>query len=127
MARKLLFNGTIITCNRDTEVVESGAIGFEDGKIVFVGKTPQDVSSYEETIDLKTKLPTGEKKWKVLGHFGLHLNHALKRYVTEKIRDEEETSVHELIDKLNELYKHVERVVKKENIIFVPKERKKDE
>ena len=53
MARKLLFNGTIITCNRDNEVVESGAIGFEDNKIVFVGKTPQDVSSYEETIDLK--------------------------------------------------------------------------
>lgn len=53
MARKLLFNGTIITCNRDNEVVESGAIGFEDDKIVFVGKTPQDVSSYEETIDLK--------------------------------------------------------------------------
>lgn len=53
MARTLLYNGTIITCNVDNEVIEAGAIGFEDDKIVFVGKTPDDLSSYEETIDLK--------------------------------------------------------------------------
>jgi 5-methylthioadenosine/S-adenosylhomocysteine deaminase len=53
MARKLLYNGTIITCNAENEVIDSGAIGFEDEKIVYVGKTPDDVSLYEETIDLK--------------------------------------------------------------------------
>ncbi|HAQ06026.1 MAG TPA: N-ethylammeline chlorohydrolase [Bacillus bacterium] len=53
MARKLLFNGTIITCNQVNEVIVNGAIGLEDEKIVFIGQRPQDVSSYEETTDLK--------------------------------------------------------------------------
>jgi hypothetical protein len=99
----------------------------EEYQIVTSDKLNYSLEKFEETIDLKTKLPTGEKKWKVLGHYGFHLNHALKRYVTEKIRDEEKTSVHELIDKLSELYKHVDKVVKKENIIFVPKERNKND
>lgn len=99
----------------------------EEYRVVASDKLNYSLEKHEETIDLKTKLPTGNYTWKVLGHYGIHLNHALKRYVTEKIRDEEDTSVHELIDKLNELYKHIDKVVKKENIIFVPKERNKNE
>jgi len=53
MARTLLYNATIITCNMDNDVIEGGAIGFEGEKIIFVGKTPENLASYENTIDLK--------------------------------------------------------------------------
>jgi 5-methylthioadenosine/S-adenosylhomocysteine deaminase len=53
MARTLLYNGTIITCNKDHEVIENGAVGFEGEKITFVGKTPEDTSEYAAKIDLK--------------------------------------------------------------------------
>ncbi|MGA9228290.1 MAG: amidohydrolase, partial [Mesobacillus sp.] len=53
MAGTLLYNGTIITCNAENEVIESGAIGFEDERIIYVGKSPEDLSAYETTIDLK--------------------------------------------------------------------------
>ncbi|RSD24119.1 amidohydrolase family protein [Mesobacillus subterraneus] len=53
MAWKLLYNGTIITSNVKDEVIENGAIGFEDGKIIYVGETPEDKSSYNETVDLR--------------------------------------------------------------------------
>jgi 5-methylthioadenosine/S-adenosylhomocysteine deaminase len=53
MARTLLYNATIITCNMDNDVIEGGAIGFEGEKIIFVGKTPENLGSYEITIDLK--------------------------------------------------------------------------
>jgi 5-methylthioadenosine/S-adenosylhomocysteine deaminase len=53
MARTLLYNATIITCNMDNDVIEAGSIGFEGEKVIFVGKTPENLSSYEKTIDLK--------------------------------------------------------------------------
>jgi 5-methylthioadenosine/S-adenosylhomocysteine deaminase len=53
MARTLLYNGTIITCNKDHEVIENGAVGFDGKKITYVGKNPEDASGYEEKIDLK--------------------------------------------------------------------------
>ncbi|MEH7887146.1 amidohydrolase [Bacillus sp. JJ1609] len=53
MEGTLLYNGTIITCNAENEVIESGAIGFEDERIVYIGKSPEDFSAYEKTIDLK--------------------------------------------------------------------------
>jgi 5-methylthioadenosine/S-adenosylhomocysteine deaminase len=53
MARTLLYNATIITCNMDNDVIEGGAIGFEGEKIIFVGKTPENLGSYEIPIDLK--------------------------------------------------------------------------
>lgn len=53
MARTLLYNATIITCNMDNDVIEGGAIGFEGEKIIFVGKTPENLGSYEITIDMK--------------------------------------------------------------------------
>ena len=53
MARTLLYNATIITCNMDNDVIEGGAIGFEGEMIIFVGKTPENLGSYEITIDMK--------------------------------------------------------------------------
>lgn len=51
MAKKLIKNATIITMNEETEVIENGAIGFENGKIIYVGPTPEDTSSYDEVED----------------------------------------------------------------------------
>lgn len=53
MGAKLLYNGTIVTCNGNNDVIESGAIGFDEGKITYLGENPEDFSPYEETIDLK--------------------------------------------------------------------------
>lgn len=48
MARTLLYNGTIITCNAENEVIDSGAIGFEGERIVCISKSPEDFSAYEK-------------------------------------------------------------------------------
>ncbi|WP_226646685.1 amidohydrolase family protein [Mesobacillus subterraneus] len=53
MTRKLFYNGTIITGNTNNEVFTNGAIGVEGEKIIYVGTTPEDVTSYDEKIDLK--------------------------------------------------------------------------
>jgi 5-methylthioadenosine/S-adenosylhomocysteine deaminase len=53
MARKLLYNGIIVTSNTKNEVIENGAIGIEDEKIIYVGATPEDIASYDEKVDLK--------------------------------------------------------------------------
>lgn len=50
--RKLLFNGTIITSDTNNNVIENGAIGIEGEKIIYVGSTPDDFSSYDEKVDL---------------------------------------------------------------------------
>lgn len=53
MTKKLIINATIITMNKNNEVIENGAIGFENGKITYVGKKPEDTSSYTEIEDAK--------------------------------------------------------------------------
>ena len=53
MTRKIFYNGTIVTSNTDHEVIENGAIGIEGEKIIYVGITPDDFTSYEEKVDLK--------------------------------------------------------------------------
>lgn len=80
------------------------------------------LEKYEEVIDLKSKQPTGEFKYKTVGFFGLNISHALKRYVTETLRSEDNTDAHKLIDKLNELNLNIDKVVKKENIKLVVKD-----
>ncbi|GLI82577.1 hypothetical protein ANABIO32_02640 [Rossellomorea marisflavi] len=80
----------------------------------------------EEIQELGTKIPTGKFKYKHVGYYN-NLAILLKRYVNEVIRDEGESSVHTLIDRLNSLSNHIEKVVKKSNIVFVPKEKSKDE
>ncbi|WP_299831746.1 hypothetical protein [uncultured Metabacillus sp.] len=62
-----------------------------------------------------------DKKWKEIGHYGLNLGLALKRYTTERIREEDKLIVEELAKVLKGLEQHVEKVVKKENIEFVHK------
>ncbi|MBT2643689.1 amidohydrolase [Bacillus sp. ISL-41] len=53
MTRKIFYNGTIVTSNTDHEVIENGAIGIEGEKIIYVGITPDDLTSYVEKVDLK--------------------------------------------------------------------------
>jgi len=77
----------------------------------------------DDVKDKETGEVTGQKE-KDIGYFGLHLDHALKRYATEKIRDTENVNVDELVSVLKGLERHIERVVKKENIYYVPKEGK---
>jgi len=85
------------------------------------------LEKFDDVMDLKTKESTGEKKWKTVGFFGNKLEYALKAYVIESLRDSEETDVHRLMDRLNELEKQIKKVVKKENIQLIPKGKKEDE
>ncbi|CAM3933016.1 amidohydrolase family protein [Mesobacillus thioparans] len=53
MARKILYNGIIITSNSNDEVISNGAIGIEGEKIIYVGITHDDLTTYDENVDLK--------------------------------------------------------------------------
>ncbi|MDT8861501.1 amidohydrolase [Alkalihalobacillus sp. MEB130] len=53
MSKTIVINGTIITVNGSNQVLKGGAIAFENGKITYVGETPNDLSMYEEVIDVK--------------------------------------------------------------------------
>jgi len=53
MKKKILVNGTIITVNKNNEVILDGAVAFENGKITYVGPTPEDLSGYDEVLDQK--------------------------------------------------------------------------
>lgn len=53
MTKKLIKNATIITMNEKNDVIKNGAIGFENGKITYIGKTPENTSAYEEVEDAK--------------------------------------------------------------------------
>lgn len=81
---------------------------------------------YEDIIDRKTKQPIG-KDWKQLGFFGTNLSPAIKKYVNEKIKDSDTLNVSELLERLNELNRHIDKVVKKQNIDFVYTGKKDDE
>jgi hypothetical protein len=80
----------------------------------------------EEIIDLKTKQPTGKFKYKDAGYFGSNFAQALKRYVTESIRDVEKAEVSLILDRINQLERHIDRVVKRENIRLTVKEKEKE-
>jgi 5-methylthioadenosine/S-adenosylhomocysteine deaminase len=56
MTSKLLYNGTIITCNDQNDVIYNGAIAIEDGIISYVGESPHDREKFAETVDLKGDL-----------------------------------------------------------------------
>jgi hypothetical protein len=91
-------------------------------RIVTADKQNYSLEKYEETIDLKSKEPTGEFKWKGKGFYGKNLKHALNAYKDEVIMDLGKVTVDSVIDKLDELTRYIERKVKKENIQFVHKE-----
>jgi phage replication-related protein YjqB (UPF0714/DUF867 family) len=84
----------------------------------------------EELVDIKDK-ESGEiirQDWKILGYHGGHINHAIKQYVREVIiNSDQEFSIESLLEKLDELYKHIDIVVKKQNITFEVKEEKNGE
>jgi hypothetical protein len=75
----------------------------------------------EQLIDVKDK-ETGEvvrQECKVIGYHGGHLNHAILQYVKQlKLTSDEEYDIHKLLDKLNEIKEHIDRVVRRENITF---------
>jgi hypothetical protein len=79
----------------------------------------------ENLVDVKDK-KTDElvkQEWRVVGYFGFHLNHAIKCYVSEVIRnDNSECDVDCLLVKLNEIDEKIDRIVRKENITFGLKE-----
>jgi len=53
--KTILTHATVLTVNDRHEVIYDGAVGFEGSRITYVGPTPEDVSAYEEVIDLKGK------------------------------------------------------------------------
>jgi hypothetical protein len=84
----------------------------------------------ENLADVKDKV-SGEvtrQEWRVVGYFGFHLNHAIKRYVSEVVRnDDSECDVDCLLVKLNEIDEKIDRIVRKENITFELKKEEVDE
>lgn len=53
MKNTIIIHGTIITVNEKNEVINDGAVAFQDGKITYVGETPADLSIFDEIIDAK--------------------------------------------------------------------------
>lgn len=81
---------------------------------------------YEEITNKATKEVRHD--WKDIGYFGNNLAHALKRYVTESLRDKEDnTDVHTLLDRLKELEDIIEKRVKKEQIELIVVKKDKEE
>ncbi len=59
MAGILITNGTIVTLNRNRDIIYDGSVFINDGKIIDVGKTgnlKKKKYSYEEIIDAKNKI-----------------------------------------------------------------------
>jgi hypothetical protein len=94
-------------------------------RVVVADKLNFSLERLEEVLELKSKKPTGEFKWKNIAYVGLNLNHAIKRYSKEVQRDGVEHS--DLLDKLKHLEDMIDRIATKDKIVFIPKERKKDE
>ncbi|CAJ1002799.1 MULTISPECIES: amidohydrolase [Brevibacillus] len=53
MKQTILTHATVITVNEQNEVIHDGAVAFAGSTITYVGPTPEDVSGYDEVIDLK--------------------------------------------------------------------------
>lgn len=49
--KTIITHATIITMNEQNEVVVDGAVAFEGSRLTYIGKTPEDLSSYDEVID----------------------------------------------------------------------------
>lgn len=77
---------------------------------------------YEDTLDIKTKEYTGNFKWKLVGHFGENFEQAVKRYARESINDSAIEKIDDVLDKLKEIDRKIDKVVKHENIRLVVKD-----
>ncbi|NGQ94529.1 amidohydrolase [Brevibacillus sp. SYP-B805] len=49
--KTIITHATVITVNQHDEVINDGAVAFENGKLTYVGPTPADLSGYDEVID----------------------------------------------------------------------------
>ncbi len=49
--KTIVIHATVLTVNEKNEVLHDGAVGFEDGVLVYVGPTPSEPGGYEEVID----------------------------------------------------------------------------
>ncbi|RKD25754.1 N-ethylammeline chlorohydrolase [Ammoniphilus oxalaticus] len=52
----IMINATLVTVNEQDETLLQGALGFEQGRITYVGPTPTDLSDYDEVIDGKGQI-----------------------------------------------------------------------
>lgn len=54
--KKIIIHATVLTVNGENDVVYDGALAFENGRITYVGPTPDNLSDYEEIIDAKGRI-----------------------------------------------------------------------
>ncbi|PAD70553.1 hypothetical protein CHH83_01760 [Bacillus sp. 7586-K] len=94
----------------------------DDRYFIVADKMNFTLCRIDDVKDKQTGEITGQRE-KEIGHFGLHLDQALKRYATERIRDIDKVNVEELVSVLNGLKSHIEKVVKNERIMLVPKKK----
>ncbi|MFY0543104.1 amidohydrolase [Brevibacillus sp. H7] len=50
--KTILTHATVITANDQNEVIQNGAVAFEDDRITYVGPTPEEVTGYDQVIDV---------------------------------------------------------------------------
>lgn len=53
MTKRIIINATIITMDSNNTLIKNGAIGIENGKIIYVGENIEDTSHYDEVYDAK--------------------------------------------------------------------------
>jgi hypothetical protein len=70
-----------------------------------------------ETVEDRKNGGTKEE-WKLLGYYGHSLKALLRRYVDEVLLEMETTTMKTVLEKLNEINQTIDRVVKRENIVF---------
>lgn len=71
----------------------------------------------EDVEDRQTK--EIKQVWKNKGYFGYNLRSCLKKYTSESLRDSGGKNVEQLIEYINALEEHIDKVVKRENIPFI--------
>lgn len=89
-----------------------------DDKFVITKDKSEQNFQLEKLFDVKNK-ETGEIKheWKIIGYHGNSITSVLKQYKNEAIiSDDELESIHNILDKLKEIDRTIDRVVKRENI-----------
>jgi hypothetical protein len=74
----------------------------------------------EDIKDKKTK--EIKQDWVIVGHFGHSFSSLLKRYKDESLINLENTTLEEIKEKLNQIDKHIDTVVKAAKIKMVSKD-----
>lgn len=95
-----------------------------DDQFRITKDTSEQNFQLEKLFEIKDR-KTGEIKseYKIIGYHGSSIKSVLNQYKNEAvISDDKLESIHSVMDKLNEIDKTIERVVKKENIRLVVKD-----